>query len=68
MKAIVKFIIFILRIYHNHGWIGLYSLVGRVTWKQDCNLINNGHDILSWGNNHDGYFYGTYWEVRRIWE
>lgn len=52
--------------YFHFGFIGLYSLILPVYWKQDSRFKNNGIDILSIKDKDGAYFRGTFKQLMQF--
>ena len=61
----LKTIVNILNFLHQYGWLGVYSVLFRVYFAQDCDFTNGGYDILTLRRPSDFYFYGTWAEKER---
>ena len=52
----------------DHGWRIIPAHFIKVTWEQDINFKNKGHDIITFGNTTRGYYYGTFSDVQKnVW-
>jgi hypothetical protein len=51
---------------NRYTWRWYYAFFFPVSWKQDCNFINDGYDILTVKRDR-GYFRGTHKQYQKTW-